>query len=142
MQPRFTTHASPGAFVDHDFFRCAAGRKAQGDGAQIGWQIGRRTLLVKRLLFGPVHEALENDRAIPNAAQRAGSYRDEVSDNVELGELNSTREVRLGWRGDADLANPVRAFDLEKFGVVCLGGFGENVEPRRQPTLPRATGAK
>ena len=64
----------------------------------------RRALLIERLAFGAVDEALEHDRPIADAGDSATGDRQVILDDVELGELDVAREVRLVRIADADLA--------------------------------------
>jgi hypothetical protein len=110
-----------GGVVDDDFFGGAAGGEAEGDGAEVGGQVGGRALLVEGLMFGPVYEAFEDDGAVADSVQSARSYGEEVARDVELGEVDFAGEVGLGGAGDADVGGAVGAFDGDDLGFGCFG---------------------
>ncbi len=110
-----------GGVVDDDLFGGAAGGEAEGDGAEVGREIGGGALLVEGLGFRAVDEALEDDRAVLDALQGSGRYGEEVAGDVELGELDLLGEVELGGAGDADLLRAAGAVDGEQLGFGCLG---------------------
>ena len=106
----------PRRVVDDDFFRCAARRKRQRDGAQPRGPLGGRALLIERLAFGAVDEALEHDRTIADAGESARRDRQVVAHEVELRELRLLGEIRLVGVGDTDLAS----VDRQNLGCVFL----------------------
>ena len=111
-----------GGVVYDDFLGGAAGRKAEGDGAEeCGRSEGARFLIEGLGLAGgeagSVDEALEDDGTALNAEKRARCDGCEVLRDVELGEVGGAVEVRLGGTGDADLL----VGDGEEYGVVGLG---------------------
>ena len=61
-----------GCGVDDDLIGGTAGREGERDFADPLGCIRRGALLVERVLFGAVDEALEDDGAVSNAKQRAG----------------------------------------------------------------------
>ena len=63
----------PRRIIDHNFFRRAAGRKGQRHRSQPVRALGRRALLIKRLAFGAIDKALENDGTIPNPGSAPGA---------------------------------------------------------------------
>jgi hypothetical protein len=109
-----------GGVVDDDLFGGAAGGEAKRDGAEVGWEIGGGALLVEGLGFCAVDEALEDDGAVLNALQGSGRYGEEVTGDVELGELDLLGEVELGGAGDADVM-PVYSENLG------FGGLGHGM---------------
>ena len=106
-----------GRVVDHDLLGGAPGRKGERHRPQPLRPLLGRALLVERLALGAVDEALQHDRPIADAAQRAGRHREVVADEVELRELRLPREIGLVRVGDPDLA-PV---DREHRRFRCLG---------------------
>jgi hypothetical protein len=50
--------------------------------------------LIKRVALGAIHKALEHDRPVANAGDRAIGDREVIANEVELRELDSAREVR------------------------------------------------
>ena len=100
--------------VDDDFLRRASRRKRERDRAQPVGTLLRRALLIERLALGAVDEALEHDRPIANAVERAVGDREVVLHEVELRELDVSREVRLVRIRDPDLATVDRQ-DLSGF---------------------------
>src|SRR6185312_12169297 len=93
-----------GRVVDDDLLCRAAGWKGKRDGAHPLGRVGRGALLVKDLAVGSVNEALENDRPVANACQRARRYREVVADDIDLRELRGLREIGLGGMRDANFA--------------------------------------
>ncbi len=140
-----------GGVVEDDFFGGAAGGKREGDGAEPGWAgfgVGC-AFLVEGFAVGAVDEALEDEGAIFDSADRAGSDGEVVADEVQLGELDFAREVELAGVGDADLSD-FAAIDLEQLDVFgffheirlasLLGRYGAVVSTRRD--LPGNRDAK
>jgi len=76
-----------GGVIDYDFFGGAAGGKREGDGSEPGRPVGGSALLIERLAFGAVDEALENDGAVVDTNQGALGYGEIVGDEVEFREL-------------------------------------------------------
>jgi hypothetical protein len=68
-------------------------------------------------VFSAVDETLKHDGAIGDARQSAGSYRQVVTHEFELGDLHLFREIELLWVGNADLA-PIDHKDFDS--VWCL----------------------
>ena len=104
-----------GRVVDNDFFRGAPGRKGQRHGAQPGGPRCGRALLIKRLAFSAVHEALEDDGAVADSRQCAGRDREIVAHKIDLGELRRLRKIQLFRVRDTDFA-PVDRKDFGGFG--------------------------
>ena len=77
----------PSRIVDHDLFGGAARGKRQRHRAQPLGPVVGRALLIEGVALGAVDEALEHDRAIADAGERAGRDREVVADEIELGEL-------------------------------------------------------
>ena len=107
----------PRRVVDHDLLGRAPRRKRQRHRAQPRRPLVGRALLVERLALGAVDEALEHDRPIADAAERAVRDRQVVANQVQLGELRLLRKIGLAGMGDADLA-PAHVQDL---GILFLG---------------------
>ena len=99
----------PGRVVDDDLLRGASRRKRERHGADPLRTALRCALLVEGVGVRAVDEALQHDRTIADAVQRAFRDRQVVRDQLELREPQLLREVRLARVGDADLA----ARDLE-----------------------------
>ena len=106
-----------GGIVDDHLLGGAPRRKGERDGAQPVRPLAGRALLVERLALGAVDEALQDDRAIADAGQRARRDREVVAHEVELGELHLAREIGLVRVRDADLAT----VDREHRGFRFLG---------------------
>ena len=75
--------------VDDDLLGGAARRERQRHGAQPVRPLLGRALLVERLALGAVDEALEHDRPIADAGERARRDRQVVADEVELESFTS-----------------------------------------------------
>ena len=89
MQPRLTIHASPAA---SSTTTSSAVRPEGNESVTVRSHAGRsvgRALLIERLAFGAVDEALEHDRAIADSGERARRDREVVAHEVELRELTS-----------------------------------------------------
>ena len=107
-----------GGVVDDDLIGGAAGGEGERDFADPLGRIRWGALLVEGVFFGAVDEALEDNGAVADAeATLPARYREEVADDVQLGELYFAGVVRLVRAGDADRV----AVDGEDFGGV---GFG------------------
>ena len=91
--------------VDDNFFGRAPGGKGKRHGSQPFWPLCRGALLIEGLLLGTVHEALQDERAIPNSCQSAVRNREVVPHEFELGDLDFPGEVRLARMRDADLTS-------------------------------------
>ena len=74
-----------GGIVDHNFFGGAAGGKRERNRAEPGRAVGGRALLIKRFSFRTVDESLEHDGAVRDPLQGAGSDRQVVVHEIELG---------------------------------------------------------
>ena len=107
----------PRRVVDHDLFGGAPRWKRERHRAQPRGPLLGRALLVERLALGAVHETLQHDRAIADAAQRAIGDREVVADDVELREPRLRAEIGLARVRDPHLA-PV---DREDFRRIFLG---------------------
>src|SRR6185437_16392557 len=83
---------------------CAAGWKRKRDRAQPLGTLLRRTLLIKSRGLGPVHEALENNRTVPNSSQRTRRNRQVITDEIEFRNAR-LREIKLVGMGDADFTS-------------------------------------
>src|SRR5438067_7450870 len=92
-----------GIVDDHLLGRPPRG-KGKGDRAQPRRPPGRCALLVERLAFGTVDEALQDDRAVADAGERSRGDGKEIPDEVELGQPGLAREIGLVGMGGADLA--------------------------------------
>ena len=75
-----------------------------------------RALLVERLALSAVDVALQHDRTIADAAERAGRDREVVADEVELGEFGLGGEIQFVGMGNPDLA----PLDGEQLGCFFL----------------------
>ena len=60
-----------GSVIDHDFFRSAPRREREGYRSQPRRALRRCALLIKRLAFGAVDVALEDNRTVADSAERA-----------------------------------------------------------------------
>ena len=85
----------PRRVVDDDLFRGAARGKRERHRSQPGGPFRGRALLIERLAFGAVYEALEHDRPVADAGESARRDRQVIAHEVELRELGLLREVRL-----------------------------------------------
>ncbi len=93
-----------GGVVHYDFLGRPAGWEREGDRAQPGRTIGRRAFLIEGLALSAVHKSLENDRAALNAKEGAASNGQVIAHDVEFGELDLPREIKLFRMSDPDLA--------------------------------------
>ena len=73
--------------IDNYLFRRTARRERQRYGSQPRGVFGRRAFLIKRLTFRAVHEALENDRTIPNSSESSRGDRKVIPHKVKLRKL-------------------------------------------------------
>jgi hypothetical protein len=73
--------------------------------------------LIEGLLFGAVHEAFEDDRAIANAAESARRNGEKVIDEVKLGDLGYFGEIEFGGVSDAQLVG-INVESFNGFGVL------------------------
>src|SRR5258708_3544622 len=106
-----------GRVVDDDLLRGAAGGKGERDRLEPRGPLVGRALLIERLGFGAVDEALEHEWAVADARNGAVGDGQVVPNEGQLRELYVAREVRLAGIGDADLAS----LDGEQRRGVFLG---------------------
>ena len=91
--------------VNDNFLGRATGRKGKRYNSQPLWPLCRGTLLIEGRLLGTVHEALQDERPIPNSCQSAVRNRKVVLHELKLGNLDFPGEVRLARMRDADLTS-------------------------------------
>ena len=77
----------PRRIIDHDLFGSASRRERQRYCSQPREALRGRALLIERLTFGAVNEALENHRTIPDSGQSARRDRQIIADEVEFRDL-------------------------------------------------------
>src|SRR5580700_2574222 len=104
----------PGRILHHELFGGSSGRKRQSDRLQPGRPFGGCAFLVKRLSFGAVYEALENQRTITDAGKGTRRYRQVIAYEIEFRELRLLRKIGLVRVRDADLA----ALDRKQFNGI------------------------
>src|SRR4051812_37623437 len=97
--------------VDDDLLGGAPGREGERDRSQPLRPLVRRSLLIKGLGFGAIHEPLQHERPIPDSTHGARRDGEEVPDDVQLRELRLPGEVRLGRVSDLNVA-PIQRQDL------------------------------
>ena len=77
-----------GGIVDHHLLGGASRGNGERHGAEPVGPLVRRALLIEWLALGAVDEALEHERAIADAGERAGRHRQVIPHEVELRELH------------------------------------------------------
>src|SRR5262249_24610007 len=97
-----------GRIVNDDLFCGAARWKRQSDRSQPRRPFAGSALLIERFALGAIHEALENDRAVLDSAQRPRRNRQIVANQIEFRELRLLGKVGLRGIGHPNLASPDR----------------------------------
>src|SRR6266404_1067005 len=95
----------PSGLIDDHLLRFAARREGQRNRSQPGGPLFGCAFLIKRLGFGAVDEALENNRTIPDSSKSARRNRQIVAYEIEFRELRLFREIRLVRMGHRDFAS-------------------------------------
>ncbi len=116
MQPRFTIQASPAA---SSTTTSSAVRPEGNERVTVRSHAGRLggcALLIERLAFGAVDEALENQRTIPDSGESARRDRQVVAHEIEFRELRLPGKVRLVRVGYTNLAS----LDRQDLGCAIL----------------------
>ena len=105
-----------GRIIHHELFGGPSGRKRQSDRMQPSGPVGGCAFLVKGLSFSAVYEALENQRAITDAAQRTLRYRQVIAYEIKFRELRLFRKIWLVRVRNADLP----ALNRQQFRGIFL----------------------
>ena len=92
-----------GSIVYNNLLRRSSRGEGQGDGSQPRGTVGGSALLIERLSFRAIYKALQYDRPVSNARQRARRDGQVILHDVQLGKLRLLREIEFVRVSHSDL---------------------------------------